>query len=90
MIVARAMSVAALDLFDSRLSSRDGNCPPAAEEAGPAFDDAPRPGLLPVLNDGPDGQLHRAALVVPVLPVPIAAVRLGSALRAIPSQAPAH
>jgi len=90
MIVARAMGVAALDLFDPRPSSREGHPPPAAEEAGPAFDDAPTAGLPPVLNDELVSRLDRAALVVPVLPVPIAPVRLGSALRAIPGRAPAH
>jgi hypothetical protein len=90
MIVARAMSVAALDLFDSRPSSREKHRPPAAEETGPAFDDAPTAGLRPVLNDDLVFRLHRAALVVPVLPVPTAPVRLGSALRAIPGRAPAR
>jgi hypothetical protein len=87
MIVARAMGVAALDLFEPRPSSRDGHPSLAAEEAGPAFDDAPKPGLLPMLNDDLDVRLHRAALIVPVLPVPTAPVRLGFALRAIPARA---
>jgi hypothetical protein len=82
MIVARAMGVAALDLFEPRPSSPYGHPHRAAEEAGPAFDDAPKPGLLPLLSDDLDARLHRAALVVPVLPVPTAPVRLGSALRA--------
>jgi hypothetical protein len=88
MIVARAMGVAALDLFEPRPSSRDGHPPRAAEEVGPAFDDASTPWLLPVLNDDLGTGLHRAALVVPVLPVPTVTVRLGSALRAIPGRAP--
>ena len=88
MIVARAMGVAALDLFEPRPASRHGHPPRVAEEAGPAFDDAPKPWLLPVLNDELDVRLHRAALVVPVLPVPSAPVHLGSALRAIPGRAP--
>ena len=90
MIVARAMGVATLDLFEPRPSSRDGYPLLAAEEGGPAFDDAPTVGLPPGLNDDLVSWLHRAALVVPVLPVPAATVRLGSALRAIPGRAPAH
>jgi hypothetical protein len=90
MIVARAMGVAALDLFEPRPSSLDGHPPLAAEEAGPVFDDVPKPGFLPVLAGDLDARLHRAALVVPVLPVPTAPVRLGSALRAIPGRALAH
>ena len=90
MIVARAMGVAALDLFEPRPFSRDGHPPGAAEEAGSVFHDAPKPGLLPVLNDDLDARLHRAALVVSVRPVPAAPVRLGSALQAFPSRASAH
>ena len=88
MIVARAMGVAALDLFEPRPSSLDGHPSLASEEAGPAFDDVPKPRFLPVLAGDLDARLHRAALVVPVLPVPTATVRLGSALRAIPGRAP--
>jgi hypothetical protein len=90
MIVARAMGAAALDLFEPRPSGRDGHSPWAAGDAGPAFDDAPEPGFRPLRNDERDARLHRAALVVPLLPVPDAPVRLGSALRPIPGRAPAH
>jgi hypothetical protein len=86
MIVARAMGVAALDLFEPRPSSRDGHPLPAAEEAGQAIDDA----AIPTLHGDTSLRLRRAALVVPVLPVPTAPVRLGSTLQAIPGRAPAH
>ena len=86
MIVARAMGVAALDLFEPRLSSRDGHLHPAADEGGQAFDDVAKP----TLHGDTSLRLRRAALVVPVLPVPTASVRLGSALQAIPGRAPAH
>jgi hypothetical protein len=85
MIVARAIGIAALDLFEPRPSSGDGHPPPAAQEASAAFDDAP----MPALHGDPGRRLHRAALIVPVLPVPTASVRLGSALRAIPGRAAA-
>ena len=84
------MGVAALDLFEPRPSGRDGHAPRAAEDAGPAFGEAPKPGLPPELNDDLDARLHRAALVVPLLPVAAAPVRLGSALRPMPGRARAH
>jgi hypothetical protein len=76
MIVARALGVTALDLFESTRSSRGGRPPIAADEGVPALDDEEL------------AWLHRAALVVRLLPVPPPPVRLGPALRADLSRDP--
>ncbi|HYU50737.1 MAG TPA: hypothetical protein VEO91_12505 [Candidatus Limnocylindria bacterium] len=71
MIVARAIGVTALDLFASTRSS-PGSRPASAGEGAI---DSP-------VDDEELSWMHRAALVVLLLPVPPPPVRLGPAVRA--------
>jgi hypothetical protein len=71
MIVARAIGVTALDLFASTRSGPDSRPASAGEDTV----DSP-------LDASEVAWMHRAALVVPLLPVPPPPVRLGPAVRA--------
>ena len=71
MIVARAIGVTALDLFASTRSG-PGDRPTLAFEGAT---DSP-------VDDEELSWMHRAALVVPLLPVPPPPVRLGPAVQA--------
>lgn len=86
MIVARAIGVTALDLFDSMPFGRDGPPAFAVHDANAAADEE----FGPPLEDDLAARLHRVALVVPLLRVPTPSVRLGPALQADPSSAPGH
>jgi len=70
MIVARALGVTALDLFEPRRSSPDAPAAFSADGPDSAFDDEEA------------AWLHRSGLLVRLLPVPPPPVRLGPALRA--------
>ncbi len=73
MIVARALGVTALDLFEP---PRPRLGPPQAFSAGAAS----------VLDDEDAAWLHRSGLLVRLLPVPSPPVRLGPVLRTHPDR----